>query len=433
MVNISLVQIASFLIFLTVPFIFAYFARRIKISPIVGYIIGGLMLGNFFGSLFSKEVINNFAYFGILLLLFTLGLEINFSRLLILKKFIIVGGVLQILLTILFISLISSFFGYSFLKSFLIGIALSSSSTALVAKLIQDRGEENSFVGEIATGILMFQNIAFIPFLIIFTSISNKSISFIKIASNILLGLVEGGVLIFILFYLGQIIIPKIFNKIAKTSRELLNLFIIIFIFFVIYISLIFKIPIYIGVFIAGILVGQTLEHYHIFSQVRPSRDLLAVIFFVYIGLNIRLDLIVFALPKILLFTTLVIFIKALIVLTVFLILKFHSKTALTLALYLFQIDEDAFILMSTAFNNKVITLDNYMFITTSMLLTLIATPIFIKNKDKIYQTVRLCIKKCLPFLDTFIRYRIDSNQSAIDVISIKNHIIICGYGRVGS
>ncbi|MDO9028043.1 MAG: cation:proton antiporter [Candidatus Roizmanbacteria bacterium] len=430
--EISTPIVFSFFIYLFVPFIFGALAKKIKISPLIGYIIGGLVLGNFFPNLINNQAIKNFAYFGILLLLFTLGLEINFSRILNFKKIIITAGLLQIIISIILISLLSGLFRFNLLQSFLIGIALASSSTTLVAKIIQDRGEERSFIGEIAIGMLLFQNIAFIPFLIIFTSISGNNISPLAVTLDIFVSFAKSALIIAGLYYLGRKVIPWLFNRVARSSRELLNLFIILFIFFVTSLSLVLKIPTLIGVFIAGILLAQTLEYYHIFSEVRPLRDLLGVIFFVYIGSNIKLLTITGFLPQILLFTMGIILIKILVTLFVFLVLRFHSKTSLGLALYLFQVDEDAFILLSSALFNKVISYDKYLFVITSTLITLILTPIIIKNKNKIYESTRTFIKKYLPFLEKFIAYRIDSNQSPIDTLEIKNHVVICGYGRIG-
>ncbi len=430
--EISTPIVFSFFIYLFVPFIFGALAKKIKISPLIGYIIGGLVLGNFFPGLIDDQAIKNFAYFGILLLLFTLGLEINFSRILSFKKIIITAGLLQISISVILISLLSTLFRFNLLQSFLIGIALASSSTTLVAKIIQDRGEEQSFIGEIAIGMLLFQDIAFIPFLIIFTSISGNNISPLAVTLDIFVSFAKSALIIFGLYYLGLRIIPWVFNKIARSSRELLNLFIILFIFFVSSLSLVLKVPTLIGVFIAGILLAQTLEHYHIFSEVRPLRNLLGVIFFVYIGSNIKLLTVAGFLPQILLFTMGIILIKILVTFIIFLVLRFHSKTSLSLALYLFQVDEDAFILLSSALFNKVISYENYLFVITSTLITLILTPIIIKNKNKIYTLTRVFIKKYLPFLEKFIAYRIDSNQSPIDTLEIKNHVVICGYGRIG-
>lgn len=431
--EIPLNLVFDFLIFLILPFLFAALFKKIKLPPLIGYTVGGLVFGNLVSSLPAQEAIKNFAFFGILFLLFTVGLETHFSRILTLKKIIIIAGTFQILLSIIFIFFISLLFNFSYLTSILIGIALSSSSTTIVAKIIQDRGEESSFIGEVAMGMLLFQDIAFIPFLIIFSSITLGETSAIKVGGQIIFSLIESSLIIASLFYLGKKIIPYVFGRIARASRELFNLFIIIFIFFVTALSLFLKIPTLIGVFIAGILLAQTVEHHHIFTEVRPMRDLLAVIFFVYIGTNIKIVGIVNLLPQIFLFTLIVIVIKAIIILVIFLLLKFHSRTSFNLSLYLFQIDEDAFILMSTALANNLISTSDYLFVITSVLVTLIATPILIKNKDKIYKSIRLFTNKYLPFLENYITYRLDSNQSPIDEMVIKNHIVICGYGRIGS
>ncbi len=432
MVEISAAVLQNFSIFLAAIFFFALLAKKIKLSPLVGYIVSGIFLGNFLQGVYSKAIINNFAYFGIILLLFTIGLEINFRRLLSLKKFIILGGTLQILVSFFCITLLALIFGFSPLVSFLIGIALSSSSTTIVAKIIQDKGEEGSFLGELALGILMFQDIAFIPFLIIFTSITSQTVSFIEVVPKIFFSLVKSTLIVAVLFYIGQKIIPFIFDRIAKTSRELLNFFVIFFIFFTIYLSTVFQIPTLIGVFIAGILIGQSPEHRHIFSQIRPIRDILAVIFFVFIGFNLNLVSISGFIPKILLFVGLVSLVKGLVVIFIALFLKFHSRTAFSLASYLFQIDEDAFILMSQAYLNKVIGLNDYSFIIGSIVITLIVTPILIQKKDQIYFSFRQLAKRYLPFLDNIIKYRFDQDRTPIDVLDLKDHIIICGYGRVG-
>lgn len=431
--DISLSLIFNFFLFLAVPFTLGFVAKKAKISPLIGYIVGGLILGNIFPELSTSESIRSFAYFGIVLLLFTVGLEINFARILTLKKYILIGGSLQILLSIVAVSLLSLLFKFSPLESLLIGIALSSSSTTIVAKIIQDRGEESSFIGEIAMGILIFQDIAFIPFLIIFTSITSNAVSFWAVSADILVSMAKSAVIITGLYLLGRKLVPHVFNRIARSSRELFNLFIVIFILFVSGLSLVLGIPILIGVFVAGILLASTIEHHHIFSQVRPMRDLLGVIFFVFIGSNIQLSNLGGNIPSILLFTVAVISVKALIILLIFLGLRFHTKTSFSLTAYLFQIDEDAFILMSSIFLSGVIGEEKYLFIITSVLLTLILTPFFIKNKDEIYKKIRLFTKKYLGFLDNFINLRLDSDRSPIDELSIKDHVILCGYGRIGS
>jgi len=433
MVDIPASTFFNFFLYLFIPFTIAIFFKKNKLSPLIGYILGGVIIGNFFNGLFSKDIINNFAYFGIVLLIFTIGLEVQFDRILALKKFIIIGGFLQIIISVTIVCVLSTFFGFTLLQSFLLGLAFSSSSTTLVAKIIQDRGEESSFHGELALGILMFQNIAFIPFMIVFSSFTSQAISFFEITKKISVDLIISLIILLIVYYGGRKIVPYIFDKTARVSRELLNLFIIIFIFFVGYLSSLLKVPILVSVFVAGILIAQTLEHYHIFSQIRPLRDLLAIIFFVFIGSTLKIDLALSLFPKILLFASMVIVAKGLVILLIFLFFRLSSKLSFYLSLFLFQIDEDAFILMSLAYANKIFDKEDYIFVVGTILLTLIITPVLVSNKELIYMMVRNFIKKISPPLDQYIKHRIDSNRSSIEVLNIKDHVVICGYGRVGS
>lgn len=423
----------NFSLFLLIPFLFALFFRKSRISPIIGYMLGGIVLGNFFDGLISRDIINNFAYFGIVFLMFTLGLEIQFDQMIALKKFIVWGGFLQIIFSIIIVAICSFFFGFTLIQSLLIGIALSSSSTSLVAKIIQDRGEEGSFHGELAMGILMFQDLAFIPFVIIFNSITAHTISFVDITFKICVDMFAAGVILWFAYYFGHRIAPLIFNKVARASRELLNLFIILTIFMVAYVSTLLHVPVLVSMFVAGILVSQTMEHYHIFSQVRPLRDLLSIIFFIYIGTNIKIGMVGFLLPKIIAFALLIMGAKALIILLIFLFMKFHSKLSLYLSLFLFQIDEDAFILMSVAYVNKIFTQEEYLFIITTVMISLLCTPFFIGSKEKMYRIIRSIINRYIPSLHTYIKHHIDRDQSHIEALEIKHHVILCGYGRIGS
>ena len=433
MTDISAQILYSYFIFLSIPFVFGYVFRKFQLPSIIGYILGGLVIGTFFSPIVNSSGIENFASLGIILLMFTVGLEVNFERLMVLKKFIIFGGLLQIILTILAITVCSVFFGFSLLQAFLIGIAISSSSTALVAKLIQDKGEESSFVGELTTGMLMFQDLCFIPFILVFRYLNASDMSVFNLVKSIVFGVGETAIILTVLYIGGKRIVPLLFDRISRVSRELLNLFIIIFIFLIASVSAWFGIPMLIGVFIAGVLVSQTLEHYHIFSQIRPFRDIMAIIFFVFIGTHIQLGSLVMLLPQILLFTSIFVIVKIVIIIGVFVYMKFSSKVSLSMGLFLFQVSENAFILLSIAFKNQLFTSDQYQSLITSVLLTLIITPVLINNKDGIYHSLRSLIRRFIPQLEVYIKNRLDFAPVMFDKEEMQKHIIICGYGRVGS
>lgn len=419
--------------FLLVPLFVAVVFKKNKISPIVGYMLGGIILSNFFGKFTNHEVLDSFAYFGILLLMFTVGLETQFDRMVSLKRYIVYGGILQLSLSALFVGLVSAFFGFSFMQCLLIGIALSSSSTTIVAKIIQDKGEEGSFIGEMAMGILMFQDLAFIPFMVIFNSLTGEHQSPIQIAFKICIDMVLASFILAFAYYMGKRIAPYLFNRFALLSRELLNILIVLCIFLVAYLSTLFHISPFISIFVAGIIVSQTVEHYHIFSQIRPLRDMLAVIFFIYIGMNVNLGVLFPTLLPMLFFVALVMVGKALIIFFIFTSFKFHSKLSTYLSLYLFQIDEDAFILMSVAYANNLFTQEQYMFVISSVLISLLFTPTLIAKKEKVYTYFWHFVSKALPFIHTYVTKRIDRDKSTIDTLDIQNHIILCGFGRIGS
>lgn len=432
MAEVSGAQFFNYFVFLLVPFFFGLIAKRFKLSPIVGYLVGGIVLGNLFKGLVSVETVTQFAHFGIVLLLFSIGLDLNMTKMFVLKKFVVLGGLLQIFLTLVAVSLLSLLFGFTTIQSFLIGIALTSSSTTIVAKIIQEKREENSFLGEVTLGILMFQDLAFIPFIIIFTYLNGDTTSGFELLRTIAFSIAEATLILLTMYYVGKRVVPYAFDRIARVSRELLNLFILVFIFAVIALSSTFGVPVLIGAFIAGILVSQTLEHHHVFAQIRPLRDVMAIVYFVYIGTHVQMPQVLFLLPKVLLFGSLLVLIKGLILLLIFMYFRFSSRMAFSMAMFLFQVSENAFILLSLAFSNNIFTSDEYLLILSSVLMSLIITPYLIQRRDVLYIAVRAFLKRRVPFVEVFVQKSLDFNEAHVESAALKNHIVICGYGRIG-
>src|SRR3989338_4466025 len=419
------------IIFLLFPFVGGYVAYKLKLPAIVGYIVGGIILGSFFSNGQSQQYLAQFSSIGIIFLLFTVGLEVNLERMARFSKFTIYGGFAQVIFSSIFIFILTFIFGFGFIPSILFGVCLALSSTAIVSKIIQEKGQESSLAGNISLGMLVFQDLCAIPLLILVSALGKGGglVEFIKIL------FVSGAQASFILasiFFVGRQAVPYIFARTARISRETLNIFTILFIFVVVYIFSRLGLSGPIAAFIAGVLVGQTLQHYHIFSQIRPLRDLFTVLFFVYLGTTVNIGAILSQLPLIIIFVILLTGIKFLVVFLIFTRFKFHTRTAFSLGMLLAQVGEFAFILISQAGQNGLISESQYHFAVTSVLGTIMLAPLLIQNRNKLYVATKALIKKLVPDLDSYLSTHYHLEIANIDVLELKDHVVLCGYGSVG-
>jgi CPA2 family monovalent cation:H+ antiporter-2 len=425
--------LVSISLFFVIPFIISIIlSRYFRLSPFIGYILGGVIINLFFKSFFTSSLINQLSIIGLNLLIFSLGLQINFSQILRLGKFVIVGGLAQLILTILGVAILAQFFGFSLIQSLFFAAAFATASTAIVAKLIQERGEEGSLIGNFALGLLIFQDITFIPLFIILSSfIPNETV--FQLIKQVFFNLIKASIILFLTYYFGTKIIPYIFNKISRVSRELLNLLSVIFILSVLTLFSFFGLSSVLAAFVAGILLAKTVEHYHIFSEVRPIRDLLITVFFIFLGIFINPQIIVGHFFKIILFLITIYLLKILIVLIIFLRFRFHTRTAFSLALMLAGIGEDAFFFLYQGLFLKTIDTSAYNFALAVVVISFILTPILVNNRERIYLLIRSLIRRHFSFLESYLQSHFDREIPHIDVLPLKDHIILCGYGRVGS
>lgn len=430
--EVSLPFLYDFLFFLFFPFVGGYLAKKYRMPTIAGYIVGGLFLAIFMSGRLSGAFLSHFASFGIILLIFTVGLEVNLTYIRRFGRLVVVGGFLQIFISAGLIFFLSTFFGIPVSESILVGFALSLSSTAVCAKIIQDRGEESSFLGALVISLLVFQDLFAVPLIIVTSSFGLESTAF-EVIKNVAGALAKSAFVMASIFFLGKNFVPPVFDKISKKSRELLNLFTIFFIIFIIYVSSLLGLSPAVAAFVAGVLVGGTIQHYHIFSQIRPFRDLFAILFFVFLGASLNIHTLAAKLPQIIIFTAALIFIKFAVVFFIYINSKFHSRSAFSMGIFLSNIGEFAFIILTLGFSHKVISADTYYFVTPSVLLSIALSPILISQKDHIYALLRKFIKNHLRFLEDYINYKIDRDQSPLDSLKLKDHVVICGYGTVGS
>ena len=401
---------------------------------VIGYIFAGLLLGSFFPNFKSEApFVSLIAEIGVALLLFTIGLEFSLDRLKKVGKPGILGAVLQILIVVaIFALLLPQIFGFSYKTALFLGAIASLSSTALVSKMLSEKGELESSYGDLILAWLIVQDLAVVPLMLILPVLTQeKNIEVVPI----LLSIIKAVITMYLIFMLGKKGIPFIFKKLALfDNRELLLVSAFLFCIGLATISEFIGLSFSIGAFLAGMLLSTSVVNHEVFTEIRPLRDLFSSIFFVSLGYLISFSTILENVWLILLVSALVIVFKVIVVLFLVLFFNYHSKLAFVSSLALFQIGEFSFILAKLGFDKGILNLSVYQIAISSSLITLILTPFIFSKATVIYKFFRNFVKKYVPHFYRFLFKILDSDAKMPRPrkLKIKDHIVLVGYGRVG-
>jgi len=400
-----------------------FFAKLLRLPSLVGYIVMGILVGAILpGSL--KEV-SSLAEIGIILLLFSIGVELSFDRLSKYLKVAVLGSLVQIILTALFSYIILSLFGLSHVVSLILALGFSVSSTAVVVKILVDKGELDTIHGGIIFGWLLVQDLAVIPMMVILPILAGGSSS----SSGVLLPFAKGAFVILAVIFLGKKLVPFVIHKLAGTnSREILLLASIALALGTAAITSFFGISPALGAFLAGVVISESQENHAIFAETRPLRDLFVALFFVTLGFLVAPSVVVSNLGLILLLTVIVLLLKIIIVFVISFVFGYRGKTAIAVSFSLSQVGEFAFVIFSEALLLKLLTLEETSIGISVTLLTLIISPVLYNLVLPFWRKMRSVTAGSKTFSKLFSAGEKHSEESE----GMKNHIIICGYGRVG-
>lgn len=263
---------------LSIPVVFTF--SRLKIAPMVGFLLAGILAGPFGLRLIQEtKNIELLAEIGVVLLLFTIGLEFSLNELLKLKRIIFLGGGLQVLVSSFFVAFIFLGLGYSSEAAIFIGLIVAFSSTAIVLKLLQEKGEIYSAHGRIALGILIFQDIAAVFIIILTPLISGKTGT-----EHAIFELVFRGIgLILLTLISSRYLVPFFLYQVAKTrNSELFLLSIVAIGLSVAWISSLAGLSLALGAFLAGLIISESEYALRALGNVIPFRDMFMSIFFYF-------------------------------------------------------------------------------------------------------------------------------------------------------
>ncbi|NPA55725.1 MAG: sodium:proton exchanger [Epsilonproteobacteria bacterium] len=407
--NITLIILAI----LFISLIFNIPLSRFKIPPIIGYIFTGILVTALFH--IEKETIDHIAEFGIIFLMFLIGLEFSPDKLKRMKKEVFLFGTLEMsLVGVIFGILFHIIFHIDWNVSFIIGGALALSSTAIVLKLLNESREIAKPYGNKSLGILLFQDIAVIPILIAISIITNNHLSLSQMVIQTIIGFI--GLIVAILIF-GKYIAPFIISKAVTTkSDEIFLSTILLIVIAAAEAAHFFGLSYSLGAFLAGMIISETPFKYQIEADLVPFRDLLLAIFFVSVGLSVNLDFAISHIGIILVYTVGIMVVKALII---FMILRFFTtkRIAIKTALSLSQVGEFAFVIFALFGKYNLVDNDLLQILIVAVVISMIATPFILKYLYSILTIFDNNIQEEIPKFDT-----IDS----------QGHIIVVGYDKIG-
>jgi len=391
--------------------------KKINISPIVGYIFTGVVIVSFTDFInINNSYVNHVAEYGIVFLMFTIGLEFSVNHLKQMKKEVFVFGTLQVVVTtIIFTFIANKLFSLDLKTSLVIGSALALSSTAIVLKVLNENGDIHRPYGRNSVGILIFQDLAVIPILLMITILADADKSLGDMVLNTLISAVIVGV---ILFVLGFYVLEKFLAYVVDSHTE--ELFIIAILLLVLssaWLAHSFGFSHSLGAFLAGMLIAETKYKYQIEADLVPFRDILLGIFFISVGMQVNLPTIF---ENFFLIIGLSIAILTLKVIIIFLIVRMFTftKRAMKTALALAQVGEFSFAVLALASTSNLIENELNQIMISVVIISLIFTS--------------LALRHVRAFTNLFYYQRTEVLEEPMISADIQNHIIVCGYSLLG-
>ncbi len=401
-----------------------FICHRLRVPAIVGFLLAGILAGPYgLGLVKAVHEVELLAEVGVVLLLFTIGIELSLEKLLQIKKSVLMGGSIQVLLTFLVTFVIVRQLGQPVSNSIFIGFLISLSSTAIVLKLIQERAEVDSPHGRTSLGILIFQDIIIVPMILITPLLAGATGG---ADESVLILIAKGIGIIGLVIVSAKWIVPQVLYQIARTrSQELFILSIVVICLAVAWVTSSAGLSLALGAFLAGLIISESKYSHQALGNILPFRDVFTSFFFVSIGMLLDVGFFFRQPGTIALIALGILVIKSIIACFATVLLGFPFRTSILVGLALSQVGEFSFILSKTGVEHGLLTGNIYQMFLAFSVLSMAATPFIITMAPRIADIILL-----LPLPKRLISgfYPV----SEIKVKSKKDHLIIIGFGVNG-
>ncbi|MEK6685905.1 MAG: monovalent cation:proton antiporter-2 (CPA2) family protein [Pseudomonadota bacterium] len=414
------------LILLAIAVLAVVVFRLLRLPPMLGYLLAGVIIGpHALGWIPETDETRHLAEFGVVFLMFSIGLEFSLPKLVTMKRIVFGFGTTQVVISIILVMAVTWVLGLDWRVGFVLGGALAMSSTAIVIKMLAERAELNSTHGRQVIGVLLFQDLAVIPLLIIVpalaTEIDSDTNDFSLMLAIAIMKVIA--VLAFILLF-GQKLMRPWFHLVARQkSSELFVLNVLLITLGLAWLTELAGLSLALGAFLAGMLISETEYRYQVEDDIKPFRDILLGLFFVTIGMLLDMQVVIENFFWVFVILAALILLKIVLIAGLSRLFGTDSSVAVRTGMNLAQGGEFGFVLLAQAGAIGLVENSVLQPVLAAMVLSMFIAPFIIEYNGQMVQR----------FYSSEWMYRaMQITSIAAQTMVAQNHVIICGYGRSG-
>ncbi len=410
------------IIILAVSLPITYLFHRAKLPALVGFLITGVLIGPYGAAIITEtRVVERLAEIGVVLLLFTVGLEFSIADIMRSGRQFLIGGGTQVLLTIAAVAGIALLFHYPLPQAVFFGFLASLSSTAIVLKMYSDRAELDTIHGRLATGILLFQDIAVVPMMLMLPVLAESSALGAITPLSVVISLGKAVLGLLGVYFAARQVVPFLLHQVIRLrNREMFFLLVVLLCLGTAWITYSLGLSLALGAFLAGLIISESEYSHHIVVEIMPFRDYFASIFFISIGMLLQTDYFRAHWALLVIMTLLLVLLKSGLAAATATMLRYPVRSSLLAGLGLAQIGEFSFLMAQQGQASGLMGHDIFqMFINTSIL-SMLATPFLIQAGPR--------ITGLLPYMASEQGEQGETGYAC----TLIGHTIIAGYGLNG-
>ncbi len=396
--------------------------RTLKLPSLLGYMAAGVAIGpHATGLVPDTEQARYLAEFGVVFLMFSIGLEFSLAQLRAMRSLVFGLGGAQVLVTTGLVMAAALAAGLDWRGGLVLGGILAMSSTAIVSRLLAERYELQSRHGQQIVGVLLFQDLAVVPLLILIPALAKGDAA---LGATLGLALFKALVVLALILFFGQRLMRPWFALVAgRKTPELFMLNVFLVTLGLAYLTQLADLSLALGAFLAGVLISETEYRYQVEADIKPFRDVLLGLFFITMGMQLNLDLVTQYLGWVALATLALVAGKLLIVLPLARLFEGTTADAWRSGLSLAQAGEFGLVLLALAGGYGLLGGPLAQVVLAAMLLSMVAAPLIIQNSDALVR--RVCASE-------WMSRAAELHEIAVKSFSRSGHVIVCGYGRSG-